>query len=411
MEDNSNNNSSNSNNNIIVEGFWDCTSCGTKEISGLTDTCPNCGTVRGKDVKFYITNNSRELTQEEVEKLSKEPDWVCPYCHNLNSGLSTKCKGCGGSKNESTQDYFSAKEDREHDSEQNCKPISQSQSSTHQDQNSARQKRGLTIPFSGILGGICSLVAVIVATLGIINYLKPDEAVMQIKGVSWKRTIPIEVQKTFTEDGWSRPDGARLITVNNEIKCYNQEVDYVEKKVHKVPKQVQTGTEQKPTGKMIDNGNGTFTKEMKTVPVYETVMVDEEYEVKHYKDVPVYAPKYYYEIDRWVHSRDVVSSGVDKNPVWGEVVLGEKEREGKESARTEEYFVLAQEETKKGELKTDTYTMNYEDWLKVETGSEVTVLKLLGKRLELKEQPQDNTNTSSVAKNEASDKDALPKAS
>ena len=38
----------------IVVGYWDCSYCNAKRISGLEKTCPNCGNPVGKNVKYYM---------------------------------------------------------------------------------------------------------------------------------------------------------------------------------------------------------------------------------------------------------------------------------------------------------------------------------------------------------------------
>jgi hypothetical protein len=72
-----------------------------------------------------------------------------------------------------------------------------------------------------------------------------------------------------------------------------------------------------------------------------------------------------------VKARDISSSGSDKNPVWGDVKLGEKEREGK---KTEKYIAVFK--NKKG--KEQDVTLDYGEWSKVEVGKNVKVKVFLG---------------------------------
>ena len=44
-------------------------------------------------------------------------------------------------------------------------------------------------------------------------------------------------------------------------------------------------------------GNGYFEEETISTPVYETYYETEEYQEPIYRDEPVYAMKYYYDID------------------------------------------------------------------------------------------------------------------
>ena len=46
----------------IIKGYWYCKYCGTKDIDGLVDTCPNCGKQKSEDVKYYMAGTPVELT-------------------------------------------------------------------------------------------------------------------------------------------------------------------------------------------------------------------------------------------------------------------------------------------------------------------------------------------------------------
>ena len=68
-------------------------------------------------------------------------------------------------------------------------------------------------------------------------------------------------------------------------------------------------------------------------PITETKT--ETYQEPVYRDEPIYETKYYYEIDKWLHKEYIKTSGNDKEPVWGEYTLKDKERE---NGRTERYL-------------------------------------------------------------------------
>jgi hypothetical protein len=116
-----------------------------------------------------------------------------------------------------------------------------------------------------------------------------------------------------------------------------------------------------------DLGNGQFEEITEQVPVYGT----EEYQEAVYISVPVYETKYYYEIQRWIHGRYVKSSGTGLEPYWGEVILGEKERQGSSS---ETYTIVGVDED--GEQMT--VTMSYDDYMKLEIGAVVKVKVTFG---------------------------------
>ncbi len=98
---------------VIVKGYWTCEVCGTKDIDGLVDVCPNCGKQKSKTVKYYLREVEEVVTDEELKKagISKEEcdgnhkDWVCNYCDQLNNWSDDFCSACGAPKDEATHEY------------------------------------------------------------------------------------------------------------------------------------------------------------------------------------------------------------------------------------------------------------------------------------------------------------------
>ena len=50
----------------IIKGYWDCPQCGTKGIDGLLDACPNCGSGKDKNVRYYM-KDTNAVSEEERE--------------------------------------------------------------------------------------------------------------------------------------------------------------------------------------------------------------------------------------------------------------------------------------------------------------------------------------------------------
>lgn len=176
---------------------------------------------------------------------------------------------------------------------------------------------------------------------------------------SWVYDIDIESYETVEESDWSLPTGARLDYTEEEIHHYDKVVDHYETKTR-------TYTEQVPDGYDIsytysDNGDGTFTEHEVKTPKYRTEYREEQYEEPVYKDVPVYQTKYYYKVDKWVYKRSVTTRGNDKNPYWGDVVLGHKEREG---SHHETYHITGIVDD-----KTVTYTCSKAIWEQLSKGN------------------------------------------
>lgn len=114
-----------------------------------------------------------------------------------------------------------------------------------------------------------------------------------------------------------------------------------------------------------DLGNGYFEEHTSQTPVYRTETYEDTYQKPVYKQEPVYATKYYYEIDRWVTVDRAVSSGEDHDPHWPDVNLKEKQRKGNKS---ETYTVVV---TIEGKDTTKEYSMPFDEWKSLEKGSTV----------------------------------------
>ena len=90
-----------------IEGLWDCSYCGQKEIRARFDRCPACASARAAETVFYMPTNiqAATLTAEEAARTSNGVDWVCAYCGNLNRCDDERCRGCGADRAEANENY------------------------------------------------------------------------------------------------------------------------------------------------------------------------------------------------------------------------------------------------------------------------------------------------------------------
>ena len=184
---------------------------------------------------------------------------------------------------------------------------------------------------------------------------------VRVSSLSWERNISIEEHKEFRESGWSLPDGAEQTDIKSELHHYDQVLDHYEDKEEQRSRQVLDHYETYYT--YSDNGNGTYAEVSHERPVYETEYYTETVKTPVYNSVPVYQDKYYYNIRRWVHSRDLTTAGDDHNPYWHELDLKENEREGN---RTEIYrFTACSSEDESGIVS---YQLAEKDWLQIQIG-------------------------------------------
>lgn len=313
----------------VVKGYWDCPYCSSREIDGLVDFCPNCGVHKPKDVKYYLNGNvtinttysksqvpdSDVLSEKELEKagISKEEcdgkhkEWVCDFCGSLNNWADNVCSSCGSQKDESDTLYGGEKKSGEEPAEQ-------------QHTASSQDKEQLSVwdkikSFFVKNRKAAAIVTVIIAVLSVMFF--PYKKVVTVKSFAWERNISLEEYRTVQESDWNVPEGGRVYDEKTEIKSYVSVVDHYETVWETKTREVFDHNETSTT--YSDNGNGTFTEHTTTTPVYRTETYQESHEEPVYRQDPVYATKYYYDIDKWVDTgNDYPSSGKDHKPYWNE---------------------------------------------------------------------------------------------
>ena len=375
----------------LVMGYWDCPYCEKTHIAGSERNCPTCGHARGEDTKFYMDMGNLEYVPEEkAETLSRNPDWLCSFCGGLNSDDSDSCEACGASKLDSEMNYFEMRR-----KEESPELADLSRLVNYWDEE---PKAGFELPTkkkkhfhisSSLIIALCTILGIAGFGLLLWKLFTPKIETLTITGTTWERSISIEEERTVKESDWSVPSGGRVYDEQEEIHHYNSVFSHYETvsevKTREVISHYETVTKTKSrqvishyetvvTG-YRDLGNGYFEETTSSQPVYETeyyteshqepVYTTETYIETHeepvYVQVPEYRTKYYYEIERWFDSRTVDTSGRDKSPYWGEVVLSEKERE---DDRTEKYWIV----TVNKKDKTKTYPVSYTQWEDIEVG-------------------------------------------
>ena len=362
----------------IVEGVWDCRYCGAKKIRGAFRDCPSCGHPRDKTVKFYLDNPNNFVDNETAEKLNKNPDWVCRFCECLNSDDNTHCVGCGAERTESCDTYFTQQAKNEATKEQQAyeererllrdalEQTARMEEKVQQDVDSERYERNADFPpkrksKKRIWVPILSVLLALVMIAGIVWLCLPKNVEGIITDFSWERQIAVEEYKTVRESDWSLPPGATYVSEQLEIKSYVRVLDHYETKTRTYTERVLSHYETKTTYK--DMGNGYFQQQTEQVPVYKNVTKTETYQEPVYRNDPVYAPKYTYDIDKWVYSHTAKSSGDNHEPMWPELHLKDNQRQG---TKSEKYHVLLDID---GEAKS--YSMSYDEWVSLQTGQSV----------------------------------------
>lgn len=353
----------------IIRGYWDCSFCNTKGIDGLIDICPNCGAGKKKDVKYYMKSTDDVVSEQELNDAGisieecdgNHKEWICPYCGNVNNYTDETCQYCNGDKKEKEYEYG------DYNEEQTKKKIEKEQlkkSEAHYETSSIEQKsfhiqNKSKRSFKPVIVSLLSILMVIALVIG----FYPIKENWIVNGFSWNRCITVEQQRTVDESGWTLPSGARLQYTKNEIKSYADVIDHYETVNETKTRQVIDHYE--TSYYYRDNGNGTFSKESSQSPVYRTETYIETKQKPVYRKEPIYATKYYYEIDRWFDLKDFKSSGTDKNPYWNtDYILNDLERDTK---RMESYYILYN--------NGETTKESYDKWKKTKLNDVYQIIK------------------------------------
>ena len=356
----------------VIRGYWDCPQCGTKGIDGLVDVCPNCGSGKDKNVRYYM-KQVEEVSDEELENagLSREEsdgshrEWICAYCGNLNNFRDKFCVHCGASREEKQQDYAgdTASVQYEMDSQGNLHRVSKEEEpkkesyKTKEDvilEEELARKRGGS-PLRWVVAAVLLLLAAYM--------LWPHTTAEAITGFAWNRSVTVEELRTFSEEGWSLPQGARQTDARRELYGYDQVLDHYETTYVTRTRQVVDHYETSYT--YTDNGNGTFSEHEVRTPVYTTETYQEPVREPVYRSVPHYETKYYYEIDRWVSVQEYKTSGEDHDPYWStSYTLAKNQRD---TERSEEYYTIYNEN--------DVQRVSHEKWESQDLGDGIYVTR------------------------------------
>jgi hypothetical protein len=331
-------------------------------------------------------DNPHNYVEADVAKtINRNPDWICSYCDALNSDDLDHCHICNASREDSEQNYFERQAELEarrankatqqstpnddsdklhlceSSSSPSDKPIKQSQ----QTNNSRMAHKTKRVPWGGILKVGAGVLAAVLFIMCMLWIFTPKIQDVTIQDFSWERSIDIEEYRTVEESNWYLPSGARLKYSQQEIQGYEQILDHYETKTREYTEQVIDHYETYVSG-YRDLGNGYFEEIESQRPVYRTETRTETYQEPVYRDEPIYATKYYYEIDVWRYAFSYKSSGNDKDPYWEEFELKDLQREG---GRNETYYISVINE----DNEVSKYRFDFETWNRLEIGEKVTI--------------------------------------
>ncbi|MCB1160790.1 MAG: zinc ribbon domain-containing protein, partial [Leptospiraceae bacterium] len=263
-----------------------------------------------------------------------EPDWECSSCGGDNPAGNKFCDNCGSPKE--SDDAVRVKKDYKLSEVPKSSEDFQKKDTKPQEKYETKKSS-----FSKwIISSILFLAGIIW-----FFFFSTTDIELKADSFSWTRSIEIEQYKWVQDSSWdSTPTGARGIRSSREIHHHDKVLDHYEDRTRNKTRQISCGTETYVCGK-TDNGNGTFSDKYCDKTKYCSESYTENYREAIYRDEPVYKTKFRYEIQKWIHERDVNSRGNDnvEKPYWPKTYIGEgryvslQEREGK---RVDEYIII-----------------------------------------------------------------------
>jgi hypothetical protein len=315
----------------IREGRWDCPACGTIGVRGPLTRCPNCGSPRPRDVRFYLPDDSALVSDEASLAAARAgADWVCGHCHAQNKAADADCRSCGNPRDESSQDV--ALEEREYSLEETPRASAAAARTLHPLEQAQPRRRGRG---RGLLlaGGL------LLAAFLLLRFF-PQQIEVQAEAFRWERSLQMERNEVVAKEEWSTPPGAFDVQSFQAVRSYRQVLRGYETRTRSV--RVQVGEERYPCGQ-IDKGNGYFETRYCTRPVYENRT--ETYEEPVYDQVPVYDTKYRFKVYEWVSRPEALlrSAGEGQQPQWPAPSPKPDGKSWREGERQERYFVTVRE--------------------------------------------------------------------
>lgn len=420
----------------VVEGFWDCPYCETTRIRARYYYCPNCGKGRGQKTKFYPPENITEADLIEDREDIKNPDQYCEYCDSYFNFKFNYCPNCGAERGK--KDYFDVRaEQDEKEARQKAieagKEYIGSTNSGHTSYDTGRRSSstgrrssswdtsydykgnddyssshkypvGHVTPTPSIprlrferresfMESVWSFVErnerPILVTILVLAFLAlmalllmPRYDRVDVTGKGWTREITVESYEWVDRSGWSLPAGADLQYTREEIHHYDQVYDHTE--TYQVPYTVTEIVGYNEYTVTHDRGNGYFDVETVREPIYQShTEYRTEYEDK-YRDVPVYATKYYYKIQEWVYNRSYHSYGKEDEPYWPDYELhGNKERIG---GKFGTYTITGMRKNKE-----KSYTTDFDLWNTIQIGQTYEFKVVFDQIVEIMDNTKDNT--------------------
>lgn len=294
------------------EMLWNCGSCGTAELLGVTHRhCPNCGAAQDPKARYFPPAGNEVATKGHV---FVGKDRICKACNTPGAANIKFCGSCGcptdgNSEVELIKDGHSKKNSSAQDAQQ--KQLHRQQ---QQQQQKGAAARKLNIKFLAGLG-----VAIL---LGLASFIVTFEKEVIVTDHSWERSIEVEAFREVSESS----ECSAVPSSGKVTRRYQDQRS----------RQVSDGQEcsESCSTVRVDHGDGSFGTENQCNTVCSA-----KYRTEYYT-VSMCA----YDIGRWVVARTERTSGrLAQEPKWPIISLAKsKGKYGMERSGTKsEHYELA----------------------------------------------------------------------
>jgi len=336
----------------IIEGTWDCGSCGQQKILARHKQCPGCGNPReeGKETDFDFGERSASggLVRESatdahaLETASVGPDWFCAYCQTANRADATRCRNCAADRAEGTAAVAQTLLD---EPPAPPEPAYVGYTTKPPVQTPSWLKKGLL--------GCVGITGLMVLGTCVFGYWlsRTGEYTARVSHVSWSRQVTRQTFAQVTRSGWKnelrqassimpvagsgeRPGVESIRDCRRAQRGTRQVADGTREVCQNRTRRVACGTEERCH--VVKQGNG-FAKEVcDDVTKYCSESYRDCHTETRYRAEPVFDIQCAYNTWDWTNVGEAKAQGTDDPPQWPALSAGKLDR----LQRQEQYRVV-----------------------------------------------------------------------
>jgi len=342
-------------------GLWNCPNCGRTPLISEQLHCPSCGKdIPLKEDGYPETRmpNESEISKYEISNAGiigrierREGVWECRFCQGVHPDEDGFCAKCGASKagvakdaeveKETTSTYVTrdssdAKED-EPAEEPKWTPAEESYLSP-----AFKSKPKFSLPTINLPQLLISLVVGLAILVGGIwgyrEFMVRQTLPATIQSVSWSRTMPVEIFTWVSDNNQSGcPSGSRECTSGREVVGSER----YQSGSHQEPIYSSRSVPDGETCTTSQNPDGSYTRSCSPKTRTETYISSYD-TVPDYSYRDVYGTVYRFEVQQWIFSRNLTTSGDNWEPFWyNDYVLGrDSEPERLSGNNSESYSIV-----------------------------------------------------------------------